>query len=115
MSRSYVKTFLGPDILPYFDDDDTVEIYTNKNSLWIDSFSKGRLDTGIKIDDQTIIGVITAVAGEVNVTIENRLSANYEPLNCRFQGQFNKNITDHPSFTFRKRAKKLLNKHNMIF
>ena len=56
-------------------------------------FSKGRLDTGIKIDDQTIIGVITAVAGEVNVTIENRLSANYEPLNCRFQGQFNKNIT----------------------
>ena len=108
MSRSYVKTFLGPDILPYFDDDDTVEIYTNRNSLWIDSFSKGRLDTGIKIDDQTIIGVITAVAGEVNVTIENRLSANYEPLNCRFQGQFNKNITDHPSFTFRKRAKKLI-------
>lgn len=108
MSNSYVKTFLGPNILPYFDDDDTVEIYTNRNSLWIDSFSKGRLDTGIKIDDQTIEGVISAVAGEVQVTIENRLSANYEPLNCRFQGQFSRNITDHPSFTFRKRAKKLI-------
>ena len=108
MSRSYVKTFLGPDILPYFDDDDTVEIYTNRNSLWIDSFSKGRLDTGIKIDDQTIEGVITAVAGEVKITIKNRIAANYEPLNCRFQGQFSKRITDHPSFTFRKRAKKLI-------
>ena len=88
MSRSYVKTFLGQDILPYFEDDDTVEIYTNKNSLWIDSFSQGRLDTGIKIDDQTIEGVITAVAGEINITIKNRIAANYEPLNCRFQGQF---------------------------
>ena len=108
MSRSYVKTFLGQDILPYFEDDDTVEIYTNKNSLWIDSFSQGRLDTGIKIDNQTIEGVITAVAGEINITIKNRIAANYEPLNCRFQGQFSKRITDHPSFTFRKRAKKLI-------
>lgn len=37
---SLVTTFLGPDILPYFDDPDIVEIYTNKGYYWAESFEK---------------------------------------------------------------------------
>ena len=105
---SLVTTFLGPDILPYFDDPDIVEIYTNKGYYWAESFEKGRYNTGIPIADHTIVDVIKAVSGEVGLVIDSYLQANYQPLNCRFQGQFDKSITDEPTFVFRKRAKKII-------
>lgn len=99
---------LGNEVMAALEDDEVIEIMLNSdNSLWIDRLGKGMS----KIDKHTCQaqGAIHTVASflNTNITIENPVLECELPLDgSRFEALVPPVVT-HPSFTIRKKAKKI--------
>lgn len=98
---------LGEDILKYKRDPDVIEIMLNPDKkLWIDTLSKGMIDTGILVPPEKSRTIINLVADSINtvVGVKNpRISAEIPGDGSRFEGTIPP-IVDNPSFTIRKKA-----------
>ncbi len=101
---------LGHDIMEYLKDPDVVEIIVNPDTkLWVDTRSKGRIDTGNKILPETSQQVIFQIASMKNTicSAENPTLATELPDGSRFQG-FLPNVVKAPSFIIRKHTQRHL-------
>lgn len=105
-----LKISLGKDLMEYFDDDDVTEILVNSDGkVWIDTFSKGMLDTGKVMDDQDSLNIGYLVANSVGSELNTKkpiLSAVLPETGYRFQMEIPP-IVKHPSFNIRKKAIKV--------
>ena len=104
---------LGRDIMHYMHNDNVTEVIVNPDGkLWIDTFDKGFLPTGITIDEDEAKRVIYAVAdlsGQVidlkkDPSLQADIPASRLFSNCRFQAEL-PNIVEAPSFNIRKHSK----------
>ena len=106
---------MGKDIVAFMHDENIGEIALNTDQkLWIDTFDKGWVDTGIIISPpqaKRIIYDVAALSGTV-IDIKNKpfLEAEIKESHvfgkARFQGELPA-IVDNPSFNIRKHASKI--------
>lgn len=101
---------LGDDILGFLEDKDVFELMVNPDSkLWIDTFSRGRVDTGIVIEPQMSKQIIYQVASLTDqiCTNENPTLAAELPDGSRFQG-FLPRVVKAPAFNIRKHSSRIM-------
>ena len=95
------------DISQYLDNKDVIEIMLNSNGeLFVDTLSKGRYSTGLKIEESDALRIINTVASYCNTIVDKKnpiLSAELPERGERFEAILNTNA-DHPVFTIRKKA-----------
>lgn len=100
----------GPVIMGFLNDKDVIEVYLNDNQdLWIDTLSKGRKKTGIRISYDDSLRINTLVAGAVGTEINMktpRVKAELPIGGSRFQGEIPP-IVQNPTFNIRKKAIKI--------
>lgn len=106
---------MGPGILRYMEDPDIYEIILNPDQrVWVDSFEKGSIDTGMKISPATskrMIYDIAAISGQVILPdlpileAEVPLSPHFDSF--RFNGVLPR-IVEAPIFNIRKHPKRVL-------
>jgi type IV secretion system protein VirB11 len=101
--------YLGPPILSAFEDDDVTEIYLNPQDgvVRFDTRSRGRVDSGARLDASRVEMFLNAVAASLGLTLgadEPRLEAELPALafhGSRLQG-FVPPVTAGPAFNIRK-------------
>lgn len=107
---------MGPDILKFMHDPKIFEIMLNPDgTLWVDTFDRGCIDTGIHMDANQatlLINSVAALTGQViNKEILPALQAEIPDSHlcdsARFQGEL-PNIVSAPSFNIRKHPKVIL-------
>jgi len=107
MQTPALRTALGPQINDFLNDPDISEIYTNPDTkLWVNSLSKGRIDTGTTIDPKQALVIIKLISGEAKKTItedDPELGTEIRGMNCRFQAEIPP-IVKNPIFMIRKHA-----------
>lgn len=112
-TRRTLANSFGRNILEYLSDNNVLEIALNTDTLlWIDTFDRGWVNTGIKVPPQTAKQIIYGVAAMAGVVIDiaNKpyLEAELKPWDlwtkCRFQAEL-PDIVDSPSFNIRKHSK----------
>ena len=100
----------GPVIMGFLNDKDVIEVYLNDNQdLLIDSLSKGRKKTGIRISYDDSLRINTLVAGAVGTEINMktpRVKAELPIGGSRFQGEIPP-VVKNPTFNIRKKAIKI--------
>ena len=100
----------GPVIMGFLNDKDVIEVYLNDNQdLWIDTLSKGRKKTGIRISYDDSLRINTLVAGAVGTEINMktpRVKAELPIGGSRFQGEIPP-VVKNPTFNIRKKAIKI--------
>lgn len=110
-----LKATMGPELLSYMTDDNVFELMLNSDGkLWIDTFDKGCIDSGMTIEASQAKRIIYAVSALSNQVIDTEkrpfleadIKANYLFSNCRFQGEL-PTIVDAPSFNIRKHSKQI--------
>lgn len=98
------------EIVPYLEDKDVIEVMLNPDGkLWIDTLSKGMLNTGLNIKAHDALRVIQTVATHVDkiVDIKNPIiSAELPESGSRFEGIIPP-IVINPTFTIRKKGLKI--------
>ncbi len=111
--RRALDTFrftLGEDILKYLKDDDVFELMVNPDRrLWIDTFSKGRMDTGVRMEPRISKQIIYQVASLTNqvCTVDHPTLAAELPDGSRFQG-FLPRVVASPAFNIRKHLSRIM-------
>ncbi len=101
--------YLGPILLGAFADDDVTEIYLNPQdgAVRFDTRSRGRVESGARLDAPRVEMFLNAVAGSLGLTLgadHPRLEAELPALGfrgSRLQG-FVPPVTPAPAFTIRK-------------
>jgi len=100
----------GTEIMGFLNDKDVIEVYLNDNQdLWIDTLSKGRKKTGIRISYDDSLRINTLVAGAVGteINMKNPLVTAELPIGgSRFQGEIPPTVKN-PIFNIRKKAIKI--------
>ena len=113
---------LGKEMMDYMHDDDVTELMVNPDgSLWIDTFSKGVIDTGIRIKPSDTRQIIYSVASLSNQIINEaeapflqaEIPDSYLFDSCRFQGELPRIVTA-PSFNIRKHPNRILTFDDLI-
>lgn len=104
-----LRSALG-EILSYFDNPDVVEIYVNSDQyLWVELQGKGRMQTTLKVSEESVRKIIEMVA-TISNTIANAdkplISAELPFYLYRFEGSLPP-VTMKPSFNIRKPAMKI--------
>ena len=99
--------FLFKDIKPYLDDDDVCEVMVNADSkIWIDTFSRGLIDTGKTLTGEITSSIIIQIANHSHKTCDkDNPLLEAEILNMRFQGFLSPDIVENSAFCLRKHAK----------
>lgn len=99
--------FLFKDIKPYLDDDDVCEVMVNADSkIWIDTFSRGLVDTGKTLTGEITSSIIIQIANHSHKTCDkDNPLLEAEILNMRFQGFLSPDIVENSAFCLRKHAK----------
>lgn len=104
-----LKYSLG-EIVPYLEDKDVIEVMLNPDGmLWIDTLSKGMLNTGLTVKAHDALRVIQTVATHVDKIVDVRnpiLSAELPESGSRFEGIIPP-IVINPTFTIRKKGLKI--------
>src|SRR3990167_7041160 len=110
--RIYEKLALecGPVILSALEDPDVTEIMLNPNGfLWVESKSGGMMNTGYKMDPiqaYNLIGTVADLSGDI-VNEHKPILETEMPLDgSRFEAAI-PNVVIAPSFTLRKRARRI--------
>lgn len=107
---------LGPELMEYMTDNNVTELMVNPDcSLWVDTFSKGCIDTGIKLAPEKTRQIIYCVASLTNQIIDEdkapflqaEIPDSHLFDSCRFQGELPSIVTS-PSFNIRKHPKVIL-------
>lgn len=97
-------------IVPFLEDDDVIEVMLNPDGkLWIDTLSKGMLDTGLTILPSDAIRVIQTVATHVDKIVDTKnpiISAELPESGSRFEGILPP-VVENPIFTIRKKGIKI--------
>ena len=101
--------YLGPSVLPAFADEDVTEVYLNPqdSAVRIDTRSRGKVDTGIRLPAHRVEMLLNAVAVSVGATLTTetpRLEAELPDAifrRSRLQG-FLPPVTSGPAFNIRK-------------
>lgn len=109
--REMMTRFLGSVIMRAFDDADVTEVYTNPHDqrIWLITHSRGRVNTGARIDSSSVLSFLNTVATSLRTTI----SAEHPDLqaelplgngrNPRLQGLVPPTV-ERPCFVIRKHA-----------
>lgn len=99
--------FLFKDIKPYLNDDDVCEVMVNADSkIWIDTFSRGLIDTGKTLTGEITSSIIIQIANHSHKTCDkDNPLLEAEILNMRFQGFLSPDIVENSAFCLRKHAK----------
>ncbi len=104
---------LGTHIMHYMHDDNVTEVIVNPDGkLWIDTFDRGFVNTGVELSGEATKRVIYAVADLSRQVIELKedpslqadIPASHLFSNCRFQAELPPIVTG-PSFNIRKHSK----------
>ncbi len=101
--------YLGPSVLPAFADEDVTEVYLNPqdSAVRIDTRSRGKVETGIRLPAHRVEMLLNAVAVSVGATLTTetpRLEAELPEAifrRSRLQG-FLPPVTSGPAFNIRK-------------
>lgn len=103
-----LSTVMGTDIKNAMQDDDVFEIIVNPDGkLWLDTHSKGRIDTNIYVNPQMSQQIIQQIAGmDKQFCNEENPMLSAEIEGCRFQG-FLPRVVKQPSFIIRKHSKRV--------
>lgn len=113
---------LGPEMMQYMNDDDVTELMVNPDcKLWIDTFSRGCIDTGIKMNPNDSKQIIYSVAALSNQTIDEKTAPflqaeipdSYLFDSCRFQAEL-PGIVTSPSFNIRKHPQRILTFEDLL-
>lgn len=106
---------MGPDILRFMQDGNVAEVALNTDErLWIDTFDRGWVDTGIILNPaqakQIIYGVAALAEEVIDIKDKPYLEAEIKEsemfCKARFQGEL-PYIVDQPSFNIRKHASRI--------
>lgn len=105
-----LKVTFGEDINKYLDDDDVTEVYLNDDKkLWVDTFSKGRVFTGIEIDPQRSKNIILLIANHIGTEVNSYspiISGELPETGYRFEGSIPP-VNANSAFNIRKKALKI--------
>ena len=106
-----METAFGSDIISYLNDDSVIEVMLNPDGkIWIESFSKGKIFSGIELDEkqsENIIKLIASFKGSVADSISPEVSLQIPIGGARFQGWLPP-IVSKPTFAIRKRITRAL-------
>jgi type IV secretion system protein TrbB len=106
---------MGKDVVKMMNDDNVFEVILNSDGkLWTDTFDKGFVNTGLRMDPDQAKSIIYGVAAFSNNVIDLEKKPYLEAEitesalfgNARFQGEL-PTIVDAPSFNIRKHSKKI--------
>lgn len=107
---------LGTSLMRYMRNNDVTELMVNPDcSLWVDTFSQGCVDTGIKVTPENARQIIYSVATLSNQVINEETTPFLQAEipdshlfdSCRFQGEL-PGIVTSPCFNIRKHPKIIL-------
>ncbi len=110
--RDMMTRFLGSVIMRAFDDSDVTEVYTNPHDqwIWLITHSRGRVNTGERIDSSSVLSFLNTVATSLRTTISSEhpdlqaeLPIGNDRKNPRLQGLIPP-IVEGPCFVIRKHA-----------
>lgn len=113
---------MGPELIKLMNDNDVTELMVNPDQcLWADTFSKGLIDTGIKMNSDNTRQVILTVATLSDQIIKEdeapflqaQIPDSYLFDSCRFQGEL-PGIVTAPSFNIRKHPNKIFTFDELI-
>lgn len=101
---------LGFELIEHFKNDDVTEIMVNSDGeVWIDTFSKGMINTGKKMLDSDSLNIGYLVANSTGTELNSKkpiLSSELPGTGFRFQMEIPP-VVEHPSFNIRKSAIKI--------
>lgn len=113
---------LGADILKCMHDDDVFEVIVNPDGmLWVDTFSSGFVNTGIRIEPETtkrIIYCVASLSGQVidlakDPSLQADIPSSHLFANARFQAELPA-IVEAPSFNIRKHSKNVFTLNDYV-
>lgn len=101
---------LGSEIVKYFNDDNITEIALNDDKkVWIDTFDRGWVNTGIELDEKKAMNVALILASNIGEVINKEhpmLGGEFPITGERFQIEIPP-LVKNPAFNIRKKAIKI--------
>ena len=113
---------MGDDILQCMHDDNVFEVIVNPDGkLWVDTFDRGFVDTGVKLMPENIKRIIYGVASlsdqvidlSKDPSLQADIPASHLFPNARFQAELPA-IVESPSFNIRKHSKSVFSLDNYV-